>query len=208
MSTATTTSHDTGQQTSPRGLQREAQQPVMKQKRNAAQRLRFNMAAMTLSFTWLGARKTLAPEQRTTAAREFHAARELLTASKLILDTKNPAYRAVAAVYFEVSSYSRYVAPPFPEAGVRLLPQNSLGLFAQTMQTYRERLQEVARVSHGPAPGRVSGGAAPGCVRGVRLPSSLPRRLSPRDSSGSRPTWKSDSLGFTTANPRSFVIQL
>lgn len=26
----------------------------------------------------------------------------------------------------------------------RLLPQNELGLFAQTMQTYRERLQEAA----------------------------------------------------------------
>ncbi len=31
MSTATTTSHDTGQQTSPRGLQREALQPVTQQ---------------------------------------------------------------------------------------------------------------------------------------------------------------------------------
>jgi hypothetical protein len=37
------------------------------------------------------------------------------------------------------------VTLPFPEAGIRLLPQNSLGLFANTMQTYRERLQEAAR---------------------------------------------------------------
>jgi hypothetical protein len=61
------------------------------------------MAAVKLSFTWLGVRKTLAPEQRTTAARAFHANRELLTASKLILDTKNPAYRAAAAVRSEAS---------------------------------------------------------------------------------------------------------
>ena len=40
MSTATTTSHDTGQQVSPRGRQREAQQPVTQQERNAANRLR------------------------------------------------------------------------------------------------------------------------------------------------------------------------
>jgi hypothetical protein len=103
------------------------------------------MAAVKLSFTWLGVRKTLAPEQRTTAARAFHADRELLTASKLILDTKNPAYRAVAAVRSEASTYGRTVTLPFPEAGIRLLPQNSLGLFAQTMRTYRERLQEAAR---------------------------------------------------------------
>jgi hypothetical protein len=94
------------------------------------------MAAVKLSFTWLGVRKTLAPEQRTTAARAFHADRELLSASKLILDTKNPAYRAVAAVRSEASGYWRTVTLPFPEAGIRL---------ASTMQMYRERLQEAAR---------------------------------------------------------------
>jgi hypothetical protein len=74
MSTATTTSTDTGQHTPTRGRQREAQQPVTQQERSAAQRLRTTMAAVKLSFTWLGVRKTLAPEQRTTAARAFHAA--------------------------------------------------------------------------------------------------------------------------------------
>jgi hypothetical protein len=87
MSTATTTtSHDTGQQTSPRGRQREAQQPATQLKRSAANRLRTTMAAVRLAFTWLGVRKTLAPEQRTTAARAFHADREFLSASKLILE--------------------------------------------------------------------------------------------------------------------------
>ena len=51
MSTATTTSHDTGQQTSPRGRQREAQQPATQQERSAAHRLRTTMAAVKLSFT-------------------------------------------------------------------------------------------------------------------------------------------------------------
>jgi hypothetical protein len=44
------------------------------------------MAAVKLAFTWLGVRKTLAPEQRTTAARAFHADRELLTAPRHQLD--------------------------------------------------------------------------------------------------------------------------
>ena len=105
MSTATTTSTDTGQTNSTRGRQREAQQPVTQQERNAAQRLRTTMAAVRLAFTWPGVRKTLAPEQRMTAARAFHADRELLSASKVILDTKNPAYRAVAAVRSEASGY-------------------------------------------------------------------------------------------------------
>jgi hypothetical protein len=41
----TTTSHDTSQQVSTRGLQREAQQPITQQERNAAQRLRTKRAA-------------------------------------------------------------------------------------------------------------------------------------------------------------------
>jgi hypothetical protein len=145
MSTATTTEPTTGQSQSRRAVANPTNTPTTQVERNAANRLRTTMAAVKLAFTWLGVRKTLAPEQRTTAARAFHADRELLTASKLILDTKNPAYRAVAAVRSEASSYWRTVTLPFPEAGIRLLPQNSLGLFASTMQTYRERLQEAAR---------------------------------------------------------------
>jgi hypothetical protein len=145
MSTATTTPHDTGQHTTSRTTTSPTNTRTTQLERSAGNRLRTVMAAVKLAFTWLGVRKTLAPEQRTTAARAFHADRELLSASKLILDTKNPAYRAVAAVRSEASSYWRTVTLPFPETGIRLLPQNSLGLFAQTMQTYRDRLQEAAR---------------------------------------------------------------
>jgi hypothetical protein len=145
MSTATTTEPTTGQSTSRRTANQPTNTPTNQLERSAANRLRTTMAAVRLSFTWLGVRKTLAPDQRTTAARAFHADRELLSASKLILDTKNPAYRAVAAVRSEASGYWRTVTLPFPEAGIRLLPQNSLGMFASTMQTYRERLQEAAR---------------------------------------------------------------
>ena len=146
MSTATTTtSHDTGQHTTSRPTTQPTTNPTTQLERSAVQRLRTTMAAVRLAFTWLGVRKTLAPDQRTTAARAFHADRELLSASKLILDLKHPAYRAVAAVRSEASGYWRTVTLPFPEAGIRLLPQNSLGMFASTMQTYRERLQESAR---------------------------------------------------------------
>jgi len=53
MSTATTTSHDTGQQTSPRGLHREAQQPGTQPERYAAQRLRHPFVPVRLAVTWL-----------------------------------------------------------------------------------------------------------------------------------------------------------
>ena len=80
MPTATTTSHDTGQHTASRSTTQSTNNPATQTCPNAAQRLRTTMAAVKLAFTWLGVRKTLAPEHRTTAARAFHADRELLTA--------------------------------------------------------------------------------------------------------------------------------
>jgi hypothetical protein len=96
MSTATTT--DTGQTTSRRTTSPPTTTPATQTERSAANRLRSAMADVRLAFTWLGTRMTLAPEQRDTAARTGHADRELLSATKLILHTKNPTYRAVAAV--------------------------------------------------------------------------------------------------------------
>jgi len=107
MATAITTdtSINIGQTSSSRTTTQPNNSPVIQTSPSAAQRLRTTMAAARLAFTWLGVRKTSAPEQRTPAARAFHADRELLSASKLILDTKNPAYRAVAAVRSEASGY-------------------------------------------------------------------------------------------------------
>jgi hypothetical protein len=145
MSTATTTESTTGQTQSHRTVSTPTNTPTSQLERNAANRLRATMAAVKLAFTWLGVRKTLAPEQRTTAARAFHADRELLSASKLILDTKNPAYRAVAAVRSEASGYWRAQTLPFPEAGLRLLPQTKLAAFDVRIAQYRQALQEAAR---------------------------------------------------------------
>ena len=87
MSTATTTtSHDTGQHTNSRTTTQPTNTPTTQLERSAAHRLRTTMAAVRLAFTWLGVRKTLAPEQRTTAARAFHADRELLSARRHQLD--------------------------------------------------------------------------------------------------------------------------
>jgi hypothetical protein len=80
MSTATTTSHDTGQHAASRSITQPTNAPTTQLERSAANRLRPTMAAVRLAFTWLGVRKILAPEQRTTAARVFHADREPLSA--------------------------------------------------------------------------------------------------------------------------------
>jgi len=72
MSTGTTTHNpNTGQHTTPRGRHHETQQPTAQTERSAANRLRTTFVPVRLAFTWLGVRRTLAPEQRTTAAREL-----------------------------------------------------------------------------------------------------------------------------------------
>ena len=72
-----------------------------------AQRLRTTMAACRGQFTWFGARKSLTPEQRAAAAEAFDAEGRFLTATKRLIDTKHPAYRAVTAVRTRVTDYWR-----------------------------------------------------------------------------------------------------
>ncbi len=64
----------------------------------AAQRLRTTMAAVRLSCTWLGVRKTLTPDQIRRAADPFGAEEKFLSAGKKLLDTSHPAFRDVTAV--------------------------------------------------------------------------------------------------------------
>ena len=54
MSTATTTSHDTGQHTTSRATTQPSNTPTTHLERSAAQRLCTTMAAVRLGFTWLG----------------------------------------------------------------------------------------------------------------------------------------------------------
>ena len=100
-----------------------------------AQRLRFNMAAMRLSFTWLGVRKSLSLSQRAEAAESFGAEGEFLTAGKKLIDTRDSDFRAVTAVRSQARSYFKSVSLPFPEPGLRLVPQDCLeDINAQMLQ--------------------------------------------------------------------------
>jgi hypothetical protein len=109
----------------------------------AAQRLRTTMAAVRVSFTWFGVSKTLTPEQRATAAEAFDAEGQFLRATKKLLDTKDPAYRAVTAVRGKIASYWKSLSLPFPEPGVRLIKQTEAESFAQRMDDYRVELEEA-----------------------------------------------------------------
>ncbi len=83
MSSTVTTQRTASSQTTSQTTTQPTTTPTTQVERSAANRLRTTMAAVKLPFTWLGVRKTLAPEHRTTAARAFHAGLAALTLGTL-----------------------------------------------------------------------------------------------------------------------------
>ena len=76
-----------------------------------------------ISFTWMGVRKTLTPEQKNQAAESFGAEGDSLSACKKLLDTKHAAYKEVTAVRGRVGAYWKGLTLPYPEPGIRLIRQ-------------------------------------------------------------------------------------
>ena len=112
---------------------------------SAVDRLRFQMAASRVSFTWFGTTKSLTDAQKATAARSFGAEREVLSAAKKLLDTKHPAYREVNSVKSRITSYWKGETLPFPQAGIRLIRQDRIESFNDRLGEMRAELAEAVR---------------------------------------------------------------
>ena len=110
---------------------------------SAAERLRLATAAVRVSLSWLGVRKTLTPEQKEVAAGAFGAQGGYLSAGKKLLDTRHPAFRAVTAVKNRLVGYWKSVSLPYPEPGIRLIAQDRVEAFDGRMQQFRDQLAEA-----------------------------------------------------------------
>jgi hypothetical protein len=110
-----------------------------------SQRLRQDAAAVRVSFTWFGVRKTLTHEQKSQAAESFGAESDFLSARKKLLDTKHPAYKEVTAIKGKMLAYHKSVSLPFPEPGMRLLRRDRLEVFQHQMEDFRDELQDAVR---------------------------------------------------------------
>ena len=110
---------------------------------NAAMRMRTAMAAVRVSFTWFGTRKSLSAAQKSQAADAFGAEGTYLSAAKKLLDTGHPAFRAVTCVRGTVLSFWRGMTLPFPDAGIRLVRQDDLAAFDRQMNTLRAQLDDA-----------------------------------------------------------------
>ena len=108
-----------------------------------AQRLRISSAAVRVSFTWLGVRKTLTPSQKTQAAETFGAESDFLSARKKLLDTSHTAYKDVTAVRGRVGAFWKALTLPYPDPGIRLIRQEQIDTFNQQMVTFRQELTDA-----------------------------------------------------------------
>lgn len=109
----------------------------------AAERLRATMAAVRLSFVWLGVRKTLTQEQKFQAADTFGAEGNYLSAAKKLLDTSHPAFKAVTSVRSRTISFWKGISLPYPEPGVRLIRQDDISAFSVHVTTLQAELAEA-----------------------------------------------------------------
>lgn len=105
--------------------------------------LRATMAAARLSFTWLGVRKSLTLAQKNLVADSFGAEAKFLSAGKKLLDTSHPAFKAVTAIRGRAIAYWKAVSLPFPEPGVRLIPQQVITEFDQQVVKLRRELDDA-----------------------------------------------------------------
>ena len=108
-----------------------------------AQRLRATMAAVRVSFAWMGTQKTLTPEQKAQAAEAFDAQGAFLSAGKRLIDTRHAAFRAVTAIRGKADGYWKGASLPFPEPGVRLIPHDAVEAFAAQMTDFRVELDDA-----------------------------------------------------------------
>src|SRR5260221_407227 len=108
-----------------------------------AQRLRLTTAAVRVSFTWLGVRKTLTPQQKSQAAESFGAEGDFLSARKKLLDTRHTAYQEVTTVRGKVVAYWRALTLPYSEPGVRLIRQRQIETFIQQLLDFRIDLEDA-----------------------------------------------------------------
>ena len=116
---------------------------VHRQSTAPADRLRTTMAAVRVSMSWLGTRKTLTAEQRAEAAEPFGTDARFLSAGKRLIDVSHPAFKAVTAVRGKVIAYWKSMSLPYPEPGIRLIRQDRIDTFAAQIREFQEELAEA-----------------------------------------------------------------
>jgi hypothetical protein len=100
-------------------------------------------AAMWLSFTWFGTRKTLSPQQKAQAAESFGAEGDYLSAGKKLINVRHPKFQAVTQIRGRASQHWKSMSLPFPEPGLRLIRQSDIEAVNRQMDSLKAELEEA-----------------------------------------------------------------
>ena len=104
------------------------------------ERLQNETTAVRLKIHWPGVRKTLSQDQTRQAAGTFDADIKSVSASKKLLDTGHPAFRAASAVRTQAADYWKQLTLPYVEPGMRLIRRRDITAFDDRMSTVRDEL--------------------------------------------------------------------
>ncbi|MEA2735528.1 MAG: hypothetical protein QOE14_1979, partial [Humisphaera sp.] len=118
--------------------------PTMGEVQDYASKLRNMSIACRIQHEKFGVRKALSRDQIKVAAGEFDATADVLTATKRILDTTSPPFRAVIGVRRRATQFWKSMTIPYPEPGVRLLRKSSVEQFNQKMKEFSTELDAAA----------------------------------------------------------------
>ncbi|TWU44447.1 hypothetical protein Poly51_61330 [Rubripirellula tenax] len=110
---------------------------------SVGQRLQDETTAVRLKIHWPGVRKTLSQDQTRQAAGTFDADIKSVSASKKLLDTGHPAFRAASTVRKQAADYWKNHTLPYVEPGMRLIRRRDVAAFDVHMTTVRAELAEA-----------------------------------------------------------------
>jgi hypothetical protein len=105
-----------------------------------AAKLRKDFRATRVQFTAMGTRKALTDDQREQIGQLFEADGAFVGASKKLVNTKHKAYRRVVKVRSRARSTWHDATLPYPEPGLRLLPEAKISWFDDQMRQCRSEL--------------------------------------------------------------------
>ena len=122
---------------------------TMAPRQEAATHLQSDWAGIRLSFGRMGTRKTLTIGQKATAAEQFDASADYLSAGKKLLDTKDPAFRKVNAVLSKARDTWQTMTLPYPEDGTRLIRQDRIETLTGKLAGCQAELAEAVATLEG-----------------------------------------------------------
>ena len=107
---------------------------------NFADALRAATIGIRFSKTAFGLSKALSPEQKRDIGRLFSGDATMMAASKKLLDSKSPQLKRVTGVLNDAKEYWISQTVPYPVKGIRLMNQDRLDAFAESMEARQSRL--------------------------------------------------------------------